>query len=183
MTGGGRIRGTTVTHGFELHCDPSSLPNKLQVNWGPSARHASVFHLEGLTEAVCSDDPGIEPVPPSADFDTHAGSGVGRLNGEPGATIQWVLVDAGEPSSRDTATILVRDASGVIVLDVDGRLRGGNHQAHGAYGALAFGPPSPAVAVASLGVVTLLLLRQVGGLRRPGRPTQRAGRRATGPNP
>jgi hypothetical protein len=177
MTGGGRIRGPLVTHGFELHCDPNLGPNKLQVNWGPSAKNSSRFHLEEMTSAVCSDDAAIEQEPPSADFDTHVGAGNGRLNGEPGATAEWVLVDAGEPGKEDTAVILVRDASGAVVLDASGPLKHGNHQAHGAYGALAFGEPSRVVSVASLGVLTLLLIRRVAGPHRAGPRRQRAARR------
>src|SRR5438477_4732233 len=52
MTGGGVIRAVNeadgrqvqVTHGFELHCDLSNVPNDLEVNWNGGQS----FHLERL---------------------------------------------------------------------------------------------------------------------------------------
>jgi hypothetical protein len=130
MTGGGSIvatksnTGAKVTHGFELHCDPEIGPNNLEVNW--SGHH---FHLENLTTATCSDDPAIEPPPPTAGFDTYVGEGTGSCNGSPGATIRFTFTDAGEPGSDDTATISITGCSDGD-LSISGRLRKGNHQAH-----------------------------------------------------
>ncbi|SRR6266508_144267 len=125
MTGGGSVftsTGTRVTHGFELHCTPTDEPNNLQVNWG-KGNH---FHLEALSSASCSDDPGIAPNPPPAGFDTYRGKGTGRCNGLP-ATVEWTFTDAGEPGKNDTAEIHI---TGGCTLDVSGNLRSGNHQAH-----------------------------------------------------
>ncbi len=125
MTGGGsviRTDGARVTRGFEIHCDLSE-PNNLQVNW----RGGNKFHLTSLTSAVCTDDPGIIQDPPAADFDTFTGEGVGTLNGEPGHTIFFVFVDAGEPGKNDTALIQI-DGGGA--LDVSGFIDVGNLQAH-----------------------------------------------------
>jgi hypothetical protein len=129
MTGGGRVdaRGVRVTHGFRLECDPEQGPNRLQINWS----NGNSFHLEALEEARCTDDPGIDPAPPAAAFDTFEGMGVGRLNGEAGATADWIFTDAGQPGHDDRARILIRDGAGHVVLDVDGPLSRGNHQAHG----------------------------------------------------
>jgi hypothetical protein len=126
MTGGGRIEGTAVSHGFELHCNLNDLPNNLEVNWG----HGNSFHLEAVTSAACTDDPSITPDPPAAQFDTYRGSGTGRYNGAPGATAEWTFTDAGEPGRNDTATIVIKDASSTVVLSATGHLRSGNHQAH-----------------------------------------------------
>ena len=58
-------------------------------------------------------------------------TGIGLLNGVPGATIEAVLADAGEPGKdSDTATFVIRDSNGVVVLVSSGTLERGNHQMH-----------------------------------------------------
>jgi hypothetical protein len=128
MTGGGRLDldDMIVTHGFELHCDVDEVPNNLEVNWDGGNR----FHLDELTRVDCIDDPSINPRPPRAGFDLMEGGGTGTYNGEEGATIYFVLTDAGEPGSNDIARLLIRDADDNIVLDVRANLDMGNHQAH-----------------------------------------------------
>jgi hypothetical protein len=129
MTGGGSIftkAGGRVTHGFELHCDPEIGPNNLEINWG-GGNH---FHLEELLTAVCTDDPSIVPRPPSADFDTYNGTGTGSCNGVDGATITFVLTDAGEPGKKDFASFEISGCPGGLSLSVDGNLNKGNQQAH-----------------------------------------------------
>jgi hypothetical protein len=135
MTGGGSIQCGDfgrVTHGFELHCigDDGVLiePNNLEINWGGGNN----FHLTTLTTSVCSDSPVIQQ-PPSAPFDTMEGTGTGTFNNEPGATIQFILIDAGEPGGGvDMARYFITDASGNVVLDCPLQVldQGGNHQAH-----------------------------------------------------
>jgi hypothetical protein len=128
MTGGGSIfnspkdKTARVTHGFELHCDPTVGPNNLEINWGGGNN----FHLESLTSAVCSDNPAIEPNPPAAGFDTYVGVGEGRCNGLP-AHAEWTFTDAGEPGTKDTATITI---TGGCTLTVSGNLDKGDQQAH-----------------------------------------------------
>jgi len=127
MTGGGSVftlEGARVTRGFEIHCDLRD-PNNIQVNW-PGNR----FHLTDLTAAVCIDNVSIDQLPRSAPFDTFEGEGDGLLNGDPGATIDFTFVDAGEPGVNDTARIVIKDAGGNVVLDVSGNLDRGNIQAH-----------------------------------------------------
>lgn len=136
MTGGGSIQCAVVgrvTHGFELHCifpegaDPIP-PNNLEINWA-GGNH---FHLTTLTAAICTDSD-VNPQPPSAPFDRMEGTGIGLLNGVPGATISFILIDAGEPGAGvDKARFLIRDAEGNVVLDCPLQVldQGGNHQAH-----------------------------------------------------
>lgn len=127
MTGGGSVFNGTlrVTHGFELHCDTSDLPNNLEVNWAGNS-----FHLDTLTQVACYDDPAISPNPPSAPFDTYYGQGIGSYNGVPGAFAMWIFTDAGEPGTSDTATIKIWDVHGTQVLNVTNNLDKGNQQAH-----------------------------------------------------
>ncbi|HYG56934.1 MAG TPA: hypothetical protein VD902_02555 [Symbiobacteriaceae bacterium] len=128
MTGGGSTfteAGDRVTHGFTLYCDTAQGPNRLQINWGKNR-----FHLETLDSALCYDDENLGPEMPDAPFDTYVGSGTGRLNNEPGATVTFTFTDAGEPGTADMATMEVRDAANNVVLSVSGYLNNGNHQAH-----------------------------------------------------
>ena len=133
MTGGGSVFTRTgvqvrITHGFELHCQDDDRvviePNNLQINW-PGWR----FHLEELTEAVCTDQPGYDEGLPEAGFDTMQATGTGRCNGVSGATITWRFTDAGEPGTRDFARISIQCPQGTTLF-VEGLLRFGNHQAH-----------------------------------------------------
>jgi hypothetical protein len=128
MTGGGsvfRLDGIRVTRGFEIHCDLRE-PNNIQVNWVGGNR----FHMTELTSAVCTDSPAIDQLPRSAPFDTFTGTGVGTFRGDPGARIEFVFTDAGEPGRDDTASIKVYDVDNNLVLDVSGSLDRGNLQAH-----------------------------------------------------
>ena len=70
------------------------------------------------------------PNPPVAGFDTYEGSGSGRYNGVSGATAKWVFKDAGEPGKDDTARIHIEDSGGATVVDLVGKLKVGNQQAH-----------------------------------------------------
>ena len=56
--------------------------------------------------------------------------GVGRLNKEENATIEFTFVDAGEPGKSDEASIEIWDPSGTLVLSVSGLIEVGNLQAH-----------------------------------------------------
>jgi len=128
MTGGGSVfeaDGTRVTHGFELHCDTSDVPNRLEINW-----LGHQFHLETLVTAFCFKDPAIDAAHPTNIFNTYVGSGTGRLDGAAGATAAWTFTDAGEPGKNDTATIVIKDSLGTVVLTVSGNLDSGNQQAH-----------------------------------------------------
>lgn len=128
MTGGGSVfetDGTRVTHGFELHCDTADVPNRLEINWA-----AHRFHLETLVTAFCFKDLTINAAHPTDIFNTYVGFGTGLLDGSPGATANWTFTDAGEPGTNDTATIVIKDSLGKVVLSVSGKLDSGNQQAH-----------------------------------------------------
>jgi hypothetical protein len=86
--------------------------------------------MEALTGAFCFEDPGISAGHPSAAFNSYVGTGTGDFDGAAGATANVTFTDAGEPGSKDTAAIVIKDASGATVLSVSGNLAGGNQQAH-----------------------------------------------------
>jgi hypothetical protein len=127
MTGGGKLQkdNLEVTHGFELYCNISQKPNNLEVNW-----QGNKFHLDMLTRTVCLNDPAISSNPPVAPFDTYKGMGIGSYNGIDGAMAEWVFTDAGEPGTKDVASINIWDVHGNPVLSIRSKLIKGNQQAH-----------------------------------------------------
>lgn len=131
FTGGGhqvRVGEARVTRGLTIHCD-KLLSNNLEVNWG-----GNQFHMTEHVETVeCSDSPDIVQFPPAAPLDTLIGVGTGRYNGVSGYTIEFTLVDYGEPGSSDRMRIFIyRTANPAeVVLNVPLQaLSGGNLQAH-----------------------------------------------------
>ena len=150
MTGGGSIFATTngaeieyfgqgdtngrVTHGFVVHCTPRNSDNLEIVDHSTGLN----FHLLNLTFTSCDDDPEIVPNPPDAGFDTFYGEGVGRCKrddlGKQWQTciINFTFTDGGERGGciRDTAEILIQDIDGTILLNINGDVDCGNHQAH-----------------------------------------------------
>lgn len=131
FTGGGhqvRAGAVRVTRGLTIHCD-LLLSNNLEVNWGGNKFHM----LEHLETVACTDDPEIDQTPPVAPLDTLIGVGEGRYNGKSGYTIEFTLVDAGEPGTSDEMAILIYETADPshVVLDVPLQLlTGGNLQAH-----------------------------------------------------
>jgi hypothetical protein len=106
--------GMQVNYGMDLHCDTSIQPNYLQVTWGAG----NVFALENLTNAACTGLP----------FNTHSGSGNGTIDGESGATIQWTLMDAGQPGvMKDSGQLVIKNAAGETVLEISGKISAGTH--------------------------------------------------------
>ncbi len=131
FTGGGsqiRVGAARVTRGLTIHCD-LLLSNNLEVNWG-----GNKFHMtEHLTTVSCTDDPAIIQAPPPAPLDTLVGVGTGRYNGTDGFTIEFTLVDYGEPGRDDRMRIYIYETAnpGNVVLNVPLQiLSGGNLQAH-----------------------------------------------------
>lgn len=133
FTGGGKqIRlsdGLRITRGLTIHCD-LQLSNNLEINWAPNNK----FHmLEHLRTVACIDDPNISPVPPPAPIDTLIGVGRGRYNGVGGYTVEFTLVDAGEPGGNDQMAIKIYQTSNPsnVVLEVPlQQMTTGNLQAH-----------------------------------------------------
>jgi hypothetical protein len=133
FTGGGKqLRlsdGLKVTRGLTIHCD-LLLSNNLEVNWPTGNK----FHMEEhLTTVACTDDPDIIQQPPPAPLDTLIGVGIGRYNNKPGYTIEFTLVDAGEPGGNDQMAIKIYETANPshVVLDVPlQQLTAGNLQAH-----------------------------------------------------
>jgi hypothetical protein len=131
FTGGGhqvRIGQARVTRGLTIHCD-LLLSNNLEINWG-----GNQFHMtEHLQTVACTDDPAIVQAPPPAPLDTLVGVGTGRYNGRDGYTVNFTLVDAGEPGSSDQAALYIYETANPsnVVLNVPlSLLTGGNLQAH-----------------------------------------------------
>jgi hypothetical protein len=131
FTGGGhqiRVDGVRVTRGLTIHCD-LLLSNNLEINWG-----GNQFHMtEHMLTTQCSDDPNIVQFPPDAPLDTLIGVGTGRYNGADGFTVEFTLVDYGEPGSLDQMAIRVFETANPsnVVLNVPQQLlAGGNLQAH-----------------------------------------------------
>jgi hypothetical protein len=135
FTGGGKLIATgdiKVTYGLTIHCD-RLLSNNLEVNWG-TGRDAQRFHMtEHVVTVACTDDPAIVQRPPAAPLDTMIGIGTGRYNNADGYTIQFTLVDYGEPGSSDRISLRIFEtaSSSNVVLDVPLQgVEGGNLQAH-----------------------------------------------------
>ena len=125
MTGGGFIvDGVKVSHGFQLDCEATDK-GSLQVSWDGNS-----FHLDGIIESFCGDNPTLAPKPNKGGFDTHSGYGEGSYNGEPDARARWVFTDAGERGRNDYMELTITDPNGDVVLEAAGLLAGGNHQAH-----------------------------------------------------
>jgi len=135
FTGGGKLIASgdfKVTYGLTIHCD-RLLSNNLEVNWG-TGRNANQFHMtEHVVTVACTDNPAIGQPPPAAPLDTMIGIGTGRYNNVDGYTIQFTLVDYGEPGSNDRISLRVFETANPsnVVLDVPLQgVVGGNLQAH-----------------------------------------------------
>ena len=131
FTGGGhqlRVDGVRVTRGLTIHCD-LLLSNNLEINW-----QGNQFHmLEHMETVSCSDDPDIHQAPPNAPLDTLVGFGMGRYNNQEGFSIEFTLVDGGEPGDEDMAALKVYETANPanVVLDIPLQyMDGGNLQAH-----------------------------------------------------
>ena len=149
ITGGGSIFATIngtpnvrVTHGFELRCDANDKRQSLEINWDGGNN----FHLDKIINSVvCFDDPTTQPPPPPGTVvDTYAGNtlfnghagyhgfgyavGTGTCNKQP-ATIYFILIDAGEPGTEDTAEYHIV-SSGCTLDAGPAQLLKGNHQFH-----------------------------------------------------
>ncbi len=131
FTGGGfqtRVDGLRISRGLTIHCD-LLLSNNLEINWGKKKFHMT----EHLTTIACTDDPAIDQTPPAAPLDTIVGVGTGRYDNQDGYTIEFTLVDAGEPGKNDEAALRIYETANPsnVVLDLPLQtIDGGNLQAH-----------------------------------------------------
>jgi hypothetical protein len=132
FTGGGVVRlvdDIKITHGFTLHCD-ELLSNNLEINHGGDQWH---INPKGeFLDVSCWDDPAVDPEPPPAPVDNIEATARGRWNGQPGYTVHFHLMDAGEPGGKgDMAGLTIRSPGGAVVLEAafDFTLTG-NIQAH-----------------------------------------------------
>lgn len=76
-----------------------------------------------------ANDGGFTPGPrPASGIDSVVFSGQARFNGSTGYTYEARATDRGEPGRNDTFALIVRDATGVEVVNVSGRLAAGNIQ-------------------------------------------------------
>jgi hypothetical protein len=88
---------------------------------------------EHLVTIACIDSPNIDQTPPVAPLDTLIGTGIGKYNNADGYSIQFTLVDAGEPGTEDQMAIRIFETANPanVVLNVPLQfLTGGNLQAH-----------------------------------------------------
>jgi hypothetical protein len=133
MTGGKNmnIGGSMIRGGMTIHCD-ITLSNNLQIKWGRNNWHLD----KPITQAICIDDPAIDPEPPAAPFDTFIGEGFGKLNGVDGSFIRFTFIDAGgSKSTKDFAEISIwavgaNPGTDSPILTGSAFLDGGNIQAH-----------------------------------------------------
>lgn len=125
---GGKTTCYRISFGFTLHCDPTELPNQLNITW-EKGEH---FKLDTLTSANCYDDPDFNPKSPKAGWDSYEGVGTGTYKGQPGYTIWFKLQDGGEPGRRDVIDFYIfpTDSGEPIVNYQDLHLDNGNVQAH-----------------------------------------------------
>jgi hypothetical protein len=123
-----RADGVLVAHAFELRC--TGGPNNVAVAWRRAGR-SHAFYLQTLTSVFCGDNPAFAPTTSATGFDTYAGSGSGRYNGDglAGATATWTFTDAGRPGTNDSVKLISKNAAGSTVLSVAGNLARGDHEA------------------------------------------------------
>jgi len=134
FTGGGKqvlVGIATLTKGFEVDCDLHQPSNNLEVNWMDPSAVAHHFHMETFDSAVCTLDG--NPVPPKAPVNTIVASGTGRFDGNLGFTIQFTLIDNGEPGTSDKAGFMIFETANplnVVLAFPLMTVTTGNIQAH-----------------------------------------------------
>lgn len=98
-------------------------PDERRGGWGR-------FHLTNITSATCTNDPAVTTNGRGVTFDTHTGTGRGRLADGSTATVEWTVVDGGEPGRRDRFTVKVRNDRGQTLLHLSDTLSSGRIKAH-----------------------------------------------------
>jgi hypothetical protein len=133
FTGGGKqvvVGVATVTKGFEVDCDLTTPSNNMEINWS-DASGTHQFHMETFVSAMCSLNG--NPAPPKAPVNTIVGVGFGRFDGVDGYTVQFTLIDNGEPGTNDQAGFMIFETSNptnVVLAFPVMTITTGNIQAH-----------------------------------------------------
>jgi hypothetical protein len=125
------VGGTKVTTGLQIHCHPKDPSVNFEINWGGGDN----FHLTDVTTVSCFDSPLVTPQPPKAPVDTIIATGYGTYHNVAGYTIEFTLVDSGEPDNKrtDQMRILIyttTDPSDVKLSVPLQFISAGNIQAH-----------------------------------------------------
>ena len=125
------VGGAKVTTGLQIHCHPKDPSVNFEINWAGGNN----FHLTDVTTVSCFDSPLVTPQPPKAPVDTIVATGYGTYNNVGGYTIEFTLVDSGEPDNKrtDQMRILIYKTGdpGDIKLNVALQfITAGNIQAH-----------------------------------------------------
>jgi hypothetical protein len=135
FTGGGKqvsVGNVVVTKGFEVDCDLHQPSNNLEINWSnPGESGSHHFHMTAFLAAVCTLVK--KPNPPTAPVNTIVAMGTGRFDNIDGYTVQFELVDNGEPGTSDAAMFKVYETAnpGNVVLNCPLEvIATGNIQAH-----------------------------------------------------
>ena len=125
-----------LTHGFELHCNATNVPNNLEVNFPAQPNTGSfkgvnfAFHMDRLDNAQCVNvfegtgkfsSPSPPPSPPGPKEDVYYGVGEGRLGYSPlnklngptgcGAVAWWTFTD-GDSLGQSLSPIPVNGTRG-----------------------------------------------------------------------
>ena len=136
MTGDFAIQIGSVRHGVDFSvqerisgAEAGSLRYKIKTR--RSGRDLEDrFESTVVTEVSFFDVPGVSPGrrPPSG-VDTVSFTGTGRWNDSAGYTFSAVAIDAGEPGrGRDSCTVTIKDAGGLVVATVNATITDGNIQ-------------------------------------------------------
>jgi len=134
FTGGGKqviVGVVTLTKGFEVDCDLHQPSNNLEINWMDASGGSHHFHMETFDSAVCTLNG--NPIPPKSPVNTIVASGTGRFDGVLGYTVQFTLIDNGEPGTNDKAGFMVFETanpSNVVLAFPLMTITTGNIQAH-----------------------------------------------------
>lgn len=135
FTGGGKqvtLANVVVTKGFEVDCDLHQPSNNLEINWSnPGESGSHHFHMTSFLAAVCTLVK--KPNPPTAPVNTIVAMGTGNFDNTSGYTVQFELIDNGEPGTSDAAMFKVYQTSNPsnVVLNCPLQvITGGNIQAH-----------------------------------------------------
>lgn len=121
FTGAGEMKGGDgSSFTFSMHCDFLRKPNQLNLHWGGKTKHS--FKMDLMTTASCEKAP--EPL-----F-SHQGWALGRLDGAPGAMVNWTITDGGEPGNEDSVVFRVYNLENSVVKEISGNIAAGNINAH-----------------------------------------------------